>query len=98
MGVTRERHGETVYKLFKVQKYQINLEEILFGIYISVFIFSFLQTILKKILEGINVRKEMGEKSQKEQEKKYNENKKKISLLKSECNKVTIYYGILSCN
>lgn len=40
----------------------------------------------------------MGEKSKKEQEKKYNENKKKISLLKSECNKVTIYYGILSCN
>lgn len=40
----------------------------------------------------------MGEKSKKEQEKKYNENKKKISLLKSKCNKVTIYYGILSCN
>lgn len=40
----------------------------------------------------------MGEKSKKEQEKKYNENKKKISLLESECNKVIIYYGILSCN
>lgn len=84
--------------MLKWNVYQVNLEEILFGIYISAFIFSFLQTIVKKILEGINVRKEMGEKSKKEQEKKYNENKKKISLLKSECNKVTIYYGILSCN
>lgn len=47
----------------------------------------FLQTILKKILEGINVRKEMGEKSKKEQEKTYEENKKEIRLLRSKCNK-----------
>lgn len=40
----------------------------------------------------------MGEKSKEEQEKTYEENKKKISLLRSNCNKVTIYYGILSCN
>lgn len=40
----------------------------------------------------------MGEKSKKEQEKTYEENKKEIRLLRSKCNKVTIYYGILSCN
>lgn len=68
----------------------------MFGIKISVFIYSFLQTILNKISEGVNVRKEMGEKSQIEQEKKHKANEKKISSLKSECNKVyVLWYFIM---